>query len=109
MIVDMHSHVLANVDDGSSSLAESVAMLRLEAQQGISRVVATPHFYAREDTPERFLDRRQEAVEADVKEIKSDVKFLSGKSGRRWDEAVDRVCWAVLAALTAFLLAKLGI
>ena len=38
MIVDMHSHVLANVDDGSSSLAESVAMLRLEAQQKLSEM-----------------------------------------------------------------------
>lgn len=57
----------------------------------------------------KVLAVRQEAVEADVKEIKTDVKFLSGKSGRRWDEAVDRICWAALSALTAFLLAKIGI
>ena len=57
----------------------------------------------------KVLAVRQEAVEADVKEIKNDVKFLSGKSARRWDGAVDRICWAVLSALTAFLLAKIGI
>ena len=57
----------------------------------------------------KVLAVRQEAVEADVKEIKSDVKLLSGKSGRRWDDAVDRVCWAILAGFIAFLLAKLGI
>ena len=57
----------------------------------------------------KVLAVRQEAVEADVKEIKSDVKFLSGKSGKRWDEAVDRICWGALSALIAFLLAKIGI
>jgi protein-tyrosine phosphatase len=36
-------------------------MLRLEAGQGIRRVVATPHFYAHHDSPERFFRRREEA------------------------------------------------
>jgi protein-tyrosine phosphatase len=38
-------------------------MLRAEAQQGIGTVVATPHFYANHDTPERFLKRRTAAWE----------------------------------------------
>ena len=62
-IIDFHSHVLPRVDDGSASLEESLAMLRLEAEQGIRHVVATPHFYARHDTPERFLRRRQASLE----------------------------------------------
>lgn len=60
-VVDFHSHVLPGIDDGSASVEESIAMLRLEAQQGIRHVIATPHFYARYDTPERFLSRRKEA------------------------------------------------
>lgn len=57
----------------------------------------------------KVLAVRQEAVEADVKEIKTDVKQLSGRSGRRWDAAVDKMCWAALAAIVSFLLARLGI
>jgi protein-tyrosine phosphatase len=38
-------------------------MLRAEARQGIGTVVATPHFYANHDTPERFLNRRAAAWE----------------------------------------------
>lgn len=60
-IIDFHSHILPNVDDGSQSIEQSLMMLGLEARQGISRVVATPHFYPRHDTPERFLRRRYEA------------------------------------------------
>lgn len=58
---DFHSHILPGVDDGSRSVNESLKMLSLEAAQGIRRVIATPHFYANHDTPERFLKRREAA------------------------------------------------
>lgn len=60
-ITDFHSHILPGIDDGSASVTESVAMLRLEAEQGIRRVVATPHFYSGYDSPERFLENRDRA------------------------------------------------
>lgn len=60
-LVDFHSHILPGIDDGSASVEESVALLRLEAEQGIRHVVATPHFYAQRDTLERFLERRARA------------------------------------------------
>ena len=37
--------------------------LQMEKQQGIDCVIATPHFYAQHDTPERFLNRRAQAEE----------------------------------------------
>lgn len=60
-VTDFHSHILPGIDDGSTSVEESIAMLQLEAEQGIRQVVATPHFYARCDTPERFLEKRNRA------------------------------------------------
>lgn len=60
-VIDFHSHVLPGIDDGSDSLEESIALLRMEAEQGITHVVATPHFYPQHDNPERFLRRRKEA------------------------------------------------
>ena len=62
-LVDFHSHILPGVDDGSANVGESLAMLRMEAEQGIRSIVATPHFYARHDSPERFLRRRAAAYE----------------------------------------------
>lgn len=61
MLTDFHSHILPGVDDGSQSPEESIAMLKLAAEQGIRRMVATPHFVARGDTPQRFLERRDRA------------------------------------------------
>ena len=40
---DMHSHILFDVDDGSSSLAESQAMLNAARSAGIDNIVCTPH------------------------------------------------------------------
>lgn len=59
--VDFHSHILPGIDDGSACVEESVAMLQREAEQGITHVIATPHFYANYDNPERFLRRRADA------------------------------------------------
>ena len=62
-IVDFHSHILPGIDDGSACVEDSIAMLRMEMEQGINHVVATPHFYAGHDRPEDFLARRDRAEE----------------------------------------------
>lgn len=62
IFIDWHSHILPGIDDGSSSLEESLALLELEAAQGVNQVVATPHFYAQYDKPEAFLEKRNEAA-----------------------------------------------
>lgn len=60
-MVDFHSHILPGMDDGSKSVEESLEMLRLARAQGVRRIVATPHFYPRRDTPEHFLRKRRQA------------------------------------------------
>ncbi len=42
-MVDIHSHILPGIDDGSESLDESLAMLELAATSGTTDIVATPH------------------------------------------------------------------
>lgn len=55
------------------------------------------------------LATNQTHMEGDVKEIKADVKSLAAKPGKRWDEMVDKIIWAVLAAVVAFLLGRIGL
>lgn len=52
---------------------------------------------------------REERVESDVKEIKADVKSLAAKPGKRYDDMVDKVVWAVMAAIIAFILGRIGL
>lgn len=62
MITDFHSHILPGIDDGSRSVEESLGMLRMEARQGVGRIVATPHFYPHQNSPAEFLERRAESA-----------------------------------------------
>jgi protein-tyrosine phosphatase len=43
IVVDIHSHILPEVDDGPKSWDVSVAMCRTAAADGITHMVATPH------------------------------------------------------------------
>ncbi len=58
-MTDWHSHILPRMDDGSKSVEESVALLKTLKKQGVNTVVATPHFYANDETAENFIKRRQ--------------------------------------------------
>lgn len=63
-MIDFHTHILPGIDDGSDSLQTSADMLREEARQGIRAVLLTPHYYAGENSPQRFLEKREHAWEA---------------------------------------------
>ena len=43
-MIDIHNHVLPNVDDGSKSINMSLNMLKLAFDQGVTDVVNTTHF-----------------------------------------------------------------
>ncbi len=63
MKVDFHSHILPGIDDGSRSLEESLKILDAMAEDGVSIVVASPHFYCTKTSIHRFLDKRNQAYE----------------------------------------------
>ena len=100
-MTDFHTHILPKTDDGSSSLRMSVQMLNAESRQGIDRLVLTPHFYARTESPEKFLRRRDRAVELlrttydpsvhPTIHIGAEVAYFGGLSGI---SRLDRLCIA---------------
>ena len=51
---------------------------------------------------------REENVEADIKEIKADVKTLTNKPAERWNDLVKTVIGLIVAAVVGFILAKVG-
>lgn len=61
-MIDVHSHVLPEIDDGSQNLQISLAMLQMSKEQGVEVMFLTPHFYASENDPETFLHRRAKSA-----------------------------------------------
>lgn len=62
-MIDFHTHILPGMDDGSPDIRVTEAMLREEGRQGVDLAIATPHFYADRMTIDRFLERRNGAIE----------------------------------------------
>ena len=62
-MIDFHSHILPKIDDGPDRLSESLGLLRRSCRQGVEVMVSTSHFYADEDDPQSFLDRRNAAFQ----------------------------------------------
>ena len=52
---------------------------------------------------------REENVEANVKEIKADVKALTNKPAERWNDLVKTIIGLVVAGVVGFILAKVGL
>ena len=42
-MIDIHCHILPDVDDGAVDMTESVEMLRIAAECGVTDIIATPH------------------------------------------------------------------
>lgn len=45
-MIDIHSHILPGIDDGSKSIEESLHILRGLSEQGITDIICTPHYIA---------------------------------------------------------------
>ena len=44
-MIDIHSHILPGIDDGAKDLNESLALLNIAQNDGITHMVATPHIH----------------------------------------------------------------
>lgn len=55
------------------------------------------------------LDEQLLNINKNVEKLLSQQEACTLKSGRRWDAIVDKVIWAILAAVIAFVLAKIGL
>lgn len=43
-MIDVHSHILPGIDDGARTFEHSVEIVRILANQGVTEIIATPHF-----------------------------------------------------------------
>lgn len=59
-MIDIHSHILPQLDDGARSLEEALEMARIAAEDGIQQMVCTPHMFnglSQNPGPTEVLDR----------------------------------------------------
>lgn len=93
-----HEKRLTEIEERSKSNSHRIDTIE-KRQDNLDELVGTV----------KVLAVREENVENNVKEIKNDVKSLTGKSGRRWDGMVDKIIMILVAAVVGFMLAQIGL
>lgn len=71
MIVDIHSHILPNIDDGSKGIEMTLEMLKNAEENGTKEIVATPH----------YLLEYGEATIGEVKTLVDTVNLVAENEG----------------------------
>lgn len=78
-MIDFHTHILPNVDDGANSISETIALLQEAKRAGFETVVLTPHYI--ESYYEINVNKRVELISS-VKNIidknEIDIKLVLG-------------------------------
>lgn len=77
-MIDLHCHILPELDDGARSLDDSVAMARVAAADGIEAICATPHIRHDHDVRIHEVAGRIEALNARLAEDGVPVAVLQG-------------------------------
>ena len=81
-MIDIHCHILPGIDDGPADVAESVAMARIAAADGIRSIVATPHFSYGEGVDIEAIELAGRALEERLKEEGVPVSLVCGADVR---------------------------
>lgn len=90
--IDIHSHILFDIDDGPKDLQTSLKMLEIAHKEGIREMVATPHFHPEKCMLEyalvmdRFHDFREEASK-----IFPEMKLYLGRENYYTSDLAERI------------------
>ncbi len=67
--IDIHSHILYGIDDGSKSLEESINIIKEHIKMGFTDIVVTPHYIENSKYETNNIDKNN-LLENLKKEIK---------------------------------------
>jgi protein-tyrosine phosphatase len=60
-VLDIHSHIIPDIDDGSKNIDMSMEMIKIAASDGIENIIATPHYCT------GYFEKNYEYIEKYVK------------------------------------------
>lgn len=79
-MIDIHSHVINNVDDGSISLEQSLKLIKEEIDWGVTDLICTPHFRKRMfETDSSIIKENFELLKKAVKENNLQINLYLGR------------------------------
>jgi protein-tyrosine phosphatase len=77
-VIDLHSHILPGLDDGSETVEAALEMARSAVADGISAVAATPHVRSDYPTGPGEMEELVESIRAELREHSIPLELLTG-------------------------------
>lgn len=77
-MIDIHTHILPNIDDGSTDLEMSLLMIDMLAKDGVTDIVLTPHFYSDVISLNDFVLKRNNAYSNFIRVYNGNVDLHLG-------------------------------
>jgi len=79
-MIDLHCHILDGLDDGAKSLDEATEMARMAEGDGISKIVATPHLFRGDFTPDdlSIIEKKVGELQHSLEENRINVEIIKG-------------------------------
>lgn len=78
-MIDIHSHIIPGIDDGSESMEMSLEMLRMSVASGVTDIIATPHVNRRGVIPAwDEITQRAEELRAAAREAGIGIQIHTG-------------------------------
>lgn len=79
-MIDFHSHIVPGVDDGSKSEEMTLEMIKMAADRGIQKIVATPHYVrGRFQVTKDEIKKEINSLKGLVKEMKIPIEIYGGQ------------------------------
>lgn len=79
-MIDIHSHIIPNIDDGSTSEEISIEMLKTSYKSGTKVIVLTPHYYrGKYMEPLTVVKKKAEEVKELARNNNIDIDILVGQ------------------------------
>ena len=77
-MIDLHSHILPGIDDGARTIADSRALAKRAAEEGVTAIAATPHVRHDYPTTAEQMERRVDELREDFHRHGIPVEVLHG-------------------------------
>lgn len=85
-LVDIHAHILHGVDDGAETMEESMRLLEIASNEGITDIIATPHAYSPQfNVPKEKVLEQLALLTKEIELRNLDIQVHAGQELRLMD------------------------
>ncbi len=99
-MVDIHTHIIHRVDDGSKNIENSLSMLEMAKRAGTSDIICTPHYR------KGYFETEKQEIEACFSELSERAKDIGVKLYLGQEVATNKVVNELVKSSSVFTLAN---